>query len=88
MRDHGLIDNGVSDVIAECIETMTGDVIRQELNLANTAAMIMQGLISDPSNVGSPKQLAEVSINHAKALFETLDQERAYNASQSIKLDS
>lgn len=90
LRDHGILDNGVSDVIAECVESMTLSVVREQLNFANACTEAMNGYLANPE-VGDEVNydvVAEMSINQAEALFKKLDERMQYNADKSTKLDS
>lgn len=77
LRDHGIIDNGVSETIANMIEPLIHQAIRNELNLAETASKAMQGILAsrDSSDI-SDAEIVTCSINIASDLLGTLESMR------------
>lgn len=74
LRDHGIIDNGVSEVIAQMIEPLIHQTIRNELNLAETASKAMQGMLaSRDSSELSDGEIVTCSVNIAADLLSTLE---------------
>lgn len=90
LRDKGVIDNGISDVITECIESTIGSVIMEQLSLAELAARCLQGILqSDVHGQYNYDVAAEMAIIQAETLFRKLDEKREiHNASQRERLDS
>lgn len=73
LRDKGIIDNGVSDILADMCNQMTYDVIKQEISFTAIAIEAMNGLLVNPQCSGrSVEAVAQMAIDHAEALHQKL----------------
>ncbi len=77
LRDHQMIDTGVSKAIADAIEPLIQETIHHELSVSQFAGMAMQGMLANPdmSDTGM-KQISSISIEYAYDLMDGLYAER------------
>lgn len=74
LRDHGAIDNGISEVIHNTLDPMIQATIHKELNLAEIASKAMQGMLANPAyeDMGD-EELVKICIDCSIHLLAGLD---------------
>lgn len=90
LRDHNLIDNGVSDIISQCVEVMSAEVIQQQLSVTELSARFVAAMMSNPAydhDVFTYDELSRIGIAQAINLIDNLEG-RLNEATEAKSLDS
>ena len=78
VREHGVVDNGLSDKIAHVCHQMTFDVVREEINFAVIASECLHGELQRAPRDRSPSQIADDAMHQAEVLHGKLMERAAY----------
>lgn len=73
LRDKGVIDNGISDILAKLCGEMTFNVIREEMSFTGMAIEAMSGILANPDcSAMKEGAVAEAAMANAEALHKKL----------------